>query len=164
MKRNMKKSRSPFSHAIRIVVLGAVLPVLLVCGASAKIDRDETGYVLLATNSGTGLLDNYYMEMGGGMSVSEPEAQTLITRPGTLKNLKALLTVPTGGSATRTFTLRKNGQNTPLSVTFSGATEVRGLDTTDKIPVIPYDLISIQITSTGTPPRSVGIASLELTY
>jgi hypothetical protein len=164
MKRNRKTLRFPFPHAMRIVVLGAVLPVLLVCGASAKIDRDETGYVLLATNSGTGLLDNYFMEMGGGMSITEPEAQTLITRPGILRNLKAILTVPTGTGATRTFMLRKNGQNTSLSITFTGTTEVRGLDTTDIIPVVPYDLIAIQVTSTGTPPRSVGIASLELTY
>jgi hypothetical protein len=164
MKRTMKKPRFSFSSAMRMILLSAVLPVLLVCGASAKINRDETGYVLLATNSGTGLLDNYYMEMGGGMSVSEPEAQTLITRPGTLKNLKAILTVPTGAGPTRTFTLRKNGQNTSLSITFTGATEVQGADTTDIIPVVPYDLIALQVTSTGTPPRSVGIASLELTY
>ncbi len=160
----MKKPRFSFPSVMRIILLSAVLPVLLVCVASAKIDRDETGYVLLATNSGTALLDNYYMEMGGGMSVTEPEAQTLITRPGTLKNLLTMLTVPTGDSGTRTFTLRKNGKNTALSVTFRSATEVRGEDTTDKIPVLPYDLISIQITSTGTPPMSVGIASLELTY
>jgi hypothetical protein len=149
---------------MRIKFLIAFLSVFIVCAASAKIDRDGSGYVLLATNSGTSLLSDWFLEVGGGMSKTEPEAQTVITRAGTLKNLFTTLTAPPGDGATRTFTVRKNGMNTPLVVTFRGATAMKGCDTADSVPVLPYDLISVQNTSTGSPAASVGVVSFELLY
>ena len=155
---------------MRIKLLIPFLSLFMVCGASAwptmraKIDRDGSGYVLLSTNSGTSLLDDWFLEVGGGMSKTEPEAQTVITRAGTLKNLFTTLTAPPGDGATRTFMVRKNGANTSLVVTFSGTTAIKGCDTTDSVPVLPYDLISVQNTSTGSPASSVGVVSFELLY
>ncbi len=150
---------------MRTVFPLALLVLLVFPIVKDKISHaSETGYLLLWTNSGSPLIDNYYLAVGGGMCISEPEAQTLLTRTGTLASLCIRLTAAPGDSATRTFVLRKNGMNTPLAVTFKGAKQLVALDTVDKIPVTRWDLVDIMATSSGTAASASCAASFELVY
>jgi hypothetical protein len=122
----------------------------------------ETGYELVTFNSGAPLIDNNFLAPGGSEGAEAPN-QIIATRNGKLVNLYVQLTVAPGAEATRTFTVRINGLNTPLKYTLNGSS-LKGCDTTDSVPISASDLISVQVTESGKPASAVGIASFELAY
>jgi hypothetical protein len=124
----------------------------------------ENGYELITVNSGAPLIDNDFLATGGGETTGETESQMVATRSGKLMNLFVQLAAPPGDTATRTFTVRKNSMNTPLSCTIKGGSFLKGCDTIHHVLIDASDLISIQVTSTGSPASSLGIASFELAY
>lgn len=88
---------------------------------------------------------------GGGMGLAAPiatEIQYAMPRPGALRNLR-LRTVAGTGSGTCTFSVRKNGVATGIGFTINN-TATTGTDTTNSVAVVRGDLVSFQVTKTGT--------------
>lgn len=71
----------------------------------------------------------------------------------TLKNLTAKLVTAPGGSASRTYRLRKNGANGNLTFAISGASTT-GSDTTNSDSIVEDDLINWSQTPASTPASS----------
>jgi hypothetical protein len=151
---------------MRFAVWIVALSVWFSISAFAQANRLNTpnGYELLTVSSGAPIIDNDFLAAGGGETTSEEQSQIIVTRTGKLVNLYTWLNVAPGDTSSRTFTVRKNGMSTLLSVTLKGAKDVRGSDTTHSIPVAPFDMIAIQVTSSGKPSDAMGIASFELAY
>ena len=72
-----------------------------------------------------------------------------MTSTSTLNSLYVVLGGAPGGTAT--YIVRKNGVNTSLTVTLSGAS-VSGSDIVDTVPVTINDLIALQLTTSGITP------------
>jgi len=84
---------------------------------------------------------------------SEADAQLAMPAAGTVQELHATLDqAPGGGSIT--FTLRKNGANTPVTCTISG-TATSYADSVNAVGFATGDLISVQMTETGLPAAKV---------
>jgi len=112
-------------------------------------------------NSGGSLANNRYLRYES-QDNTEFQSQLLMGVTGTISNLNVLLEAAPDGAATRTFTIRKNGVNTALTVTITGA-NTTGSDNTNTVSVIPFDLISLLHTRTGTPAAAGAIATVLLT-
>jgi len=85
----------------------------------------------------------------GNSSNNASYRRQLIPSSGTLKNLYIKLTTAPGGVATWTYTVRKNGVNTALTLTISGANTTGNV--VSDVAFIAGDEIDIVITPTGTP-------------
>ena len=84
-----------------------------------------------------------------------------MTRQGIIKNLNIIISAAPGGTATRIFTIRLNGANTTMSLTFTGSTSSM-FDIVTNITFAKGDLLSISHVSTGIPSTAVAIVSFEL--
>ncbi len=123
-----------------------------------------TGIILVAVNSGGNLLNNGFLIMGNQFSsANESETQIVATRSETLQNLFVHLTSSPDIGSSWTFTVRKNGSNTTLAVTITGASTT-GSDVADNVAISAFDLISIQVSASGAPSPAVGAASFEIAY
>lgn len=110
-------------------------------------------------NSGGNLATANFLRYSSQTS-TESNAQIVMTRNASIKNLFASITVPCG-TGSRTFTVRQNGVNTSISATISG-TGTSASDVVDSITINPFDLISVEHSSTGTPAAALGIVSIEI--
>lgn len=79
---------------------------------------------------------------------------------GTFQNWHLILTAAPGGTATRTYTLRKNGSNTALTITF-GSGDTDKSDTTHTVSFNAGDTIDFIQTVTGTPAAADMKSSIE---
>jgi len=113
-------------------------------------------------NSGGGLISNSFL-MYGSQTSFENRAQIAVTRAGTMSNLVVVLSTPPGISESRTFTLRKNGQPTLLSVQLVDST-ITGQDSNPlhNVSVSLYDLLSIQESDSGSAADAIGIVSVDI--
>lgn len=104
---------------------------------------------------------NYALLFGGTTNWSSVESfhKTPFAAAGTLSNLNIRVNSAPGGSAQYVFTIRKNGVDTGLTVTVSGA-NTSATDSTHSVAVAAGDLISISSTPTTTPtsPTTVAIS------
>lgn len=112
-------------------------------------------------NSGGSLANNRYIRYES-QNNTEFQSQILMGVTGTLRNLNIQLQSAPGVGATRTFTIRKNGINTTLNVSITGAATT-GSDNIDTVSVIPFDLISLLHTTTGSPASAGAIGTVLLT-
>jgi len=88
---------------------------------------------------------------GGDGQSTEAPAQTIISTPGTIKNLKIKLSVaPNGVGKKYDITLYKNGVASALTVSIEDAATT-GTDLSDQIAVVVGDTISIEVKPTNTP-------------
>lgn len=99
--------------------------------------------------------NNYYVGfMGIGSYAAENLRQQTIPHVCTLKTLRVTLTVaPTGVGKSRTFTVRKNGINTALTVTITNAA-VTGSDLVNSVAFAAGDLIGIRQIGANLPAAS----------
>ena len=79
---------------------------------------------------------------------------------GVLRNFLVVLSAAPAGGTSRTFTLRKNGADTALTVTISGSATTARLTGTD-VAVAVGDLLAVQHTSSGSPVAATPQWSLE---
>lgn len=95
---------------------------------------------------------NYACVNHGGRAflVAEALALQVISAPGAISGLRIRLDPAPGVGKSWTFKLRKNGADTALSVTVSGAATT-GVDLTNAITVAAGDTLSLASSSTGTP-------------
>lgn len=93
----------------------------------------------------------YNLVMGGcTWSSLEDECKQIVPTSGKLKNLYVKLTTAPGTGKSRTFTLRKNGEDTALTVTISdSATE--GNDTVHEITMAAGDIVSLKSSPSSSP-------------
>jgi hypothetical protein len=114
-------------------------------------------------NSGANLANNNFL-LYGNMTTTESFAQIVITKTSTVSNLVVKL-VGSGsinpGTGSRTFTIRKNGVNTALSVTITGAATT-GSDLVDTVSVAQFDLISIEQTQSAPQNPAGGTVSVQI--
>lgn len=80
---------------------------------------------------------------------SATEIKVPMVRPGTIRNMRVICIAGTGGG-NNTFTARKNGANTGLTVTFAN-TITSGTNIANTLPLVAGDLLSFQVTKTATP-------------
>jgi len=110
--------------------------------------------ILLSNAAGQPLVANsFYAPMATSFStLVEFNAQILFPTAGTLKKFYVRLVVAPGGATSRSFTIRKNGVDTGLVVTISGA-DINGNNTAagDAVDIDAGDRVSIQHTVTGAP-------------
>ena len=83
-------------------------------------------------------------------SLTESEMQIKARSDFILSKLTVRITNNTINSGTSTFTLRKNGVDTALSVSIAAGANGTFTDTTDSVTVGPDDLISYKFTISGT--------------
>ena len=92
----------------------------------------------------------FFAPGGMGLAVeSAIEIQWAAPRAGTIRNLRIRCTAGTGG-ATNTYTVRKNGVNTTLTVGILN-TATNGSNLANSFTVVAGDLISVQVTKSGVP-------------
>ena len=130
---------------------------------------------LLTWNSGVNLSNtpdtpNYLRNGSMVTEINENSTKSVMMKSGKISKLTVTL-VPSNGNGDvspspgiRSFIVRKNGQNTGLSVTLSG-NATSGQDDTHEINVHKYDTISLMHNASGNPGQNaLGIASAELRY
>lgn len=96
-----------------------------------------------------------------GIFSNEPNTAIEITIPCTVRDLAIALTAAPGGATSRTFTVRKNGADTALTITISGAS-TSGSNTSDAITFAVGDTISLKCTVSGSP-ANTGMSGFSLT-
>lgn len=130
------------------------------CMGPTGFTGPSTKYIFF--NSGGNLLTNNYIG-NGYQNVNEISCQTLITDNLTVRNMYTSLGTGPGTGSTRIFTVSKNGVATSLSVQISN-NNTTGTDFSDSVSVVPFDMISVINSSTGSAPNdTVGVITLSLT-
>ena len=126
-------------------------------------DAPTTADTLMYWNSGTVLPTGTTFLRYGSTTTTEPAAQIVIPADSLLNTMSVRLTVPPGGTASRTFTLRVNGANTPLTATISGNSNTAFVTLIVPVQLNQGDLVSLQqFSSTDTTPiASIGIVSVK---
>lgn len=98
-------------------------------------------------------LNDIYIRPGTTDVLSATEADTQLVLKDTyiIFNIGIRFTGSITGSITLTFTIRKNGANTPLSIVLNASSGGFGSLTTTSVKFLPGDLISAQLVSFGNP-------------
>lgn len=98
-----------------------------------------------------------------GSTASEHFVRTgwLCPRAGTLKNLICNAKGAPGDGESYIYTIRKNNADTELTVTISGASDVKGLDTTHTVTVAVGDRITLECVVSGGAAAQRHQASVE---
>ena len=105
------------------------------------------------------ILNNNNSYIGtNGISSTETCIQILIPKQGVIKNLCVYLKTPPGINSTRSFTLRKNNNNTALNVVLRN-NENTAVNLINGINVDQFDLISLYHTCAENPDQTIVIAS-----
>lgn len=112
------------------------------------IGATVTPVTIFFNSNGNGLSNNNYMGPGGP-SNNFNIAASQIGRTGTISNLW-MLGVTGGGVSDATGTVYINGVATALSASWPLSTARFGSNTTTTLNVLPFDLISVRVTSAGT--------------
>lgn len=131
-------------------------------GGPAQLSWISGGAFFFIANSNGNVVANDYFYDGAGQNAVEAQTEIIIPRAGHLRNLYVNLANAPGGATSRTFTVRQNGVNTALHVTFNGALGGTLSDNVDAIVVSAGDLISIQNTVGGAPAASGAIIGFEI--
>ena len=85
-----------------------------------------------------------------GNAAAANQASFVMPYPGTIRLGYFNVSVAPGGGLTTTFTVYKNGSATAITAGISGATATAAQDLVHTVPVLPGDLISVQVvTPTG---------------
>ncbi len=81
---------------------------------------------------------------------TEANIQFYVTRPGVIENLYIYVSVNDTGADGNTVTVRLNGSNQTLQVTYDTGETGSHVDTTNKFSVVVGDKISVQISNLGS--------------
>lgn len=100
---------------------------------------------------------------GGGKTATETEvyARILIARTGNLKNLNVMCDVAPGASQSFIYTVRINGVATAMTVTISGASQLRGTYTGAAVAVAVGDYVTVQVVASATAQTTNHSASVD---
>lgn len=97
---------------------------------------------------------------GSTASTTEIYTESLVSTPGTLRNLRVALTGPPGAGNSYSFTVRKNGADTGLTVTISDS-DTDGSDLSNSVTVVAGDRITLKMVPTSTPTAQQANYSLK---
>jgi hypothetical protein len=140
-----------------------------VISISAAVDNQSSTTGTVAQNLASGLVaavqnaNRFALPApGGGVgTATEVNANIMIGRAGTIRNLKAKADTTVGGGATVTCALRVNGVTSALGVTIAAAqTTVLQVDT-DTVAVAAGDLVTFMVScdNAGAPAANFQIAA-----
>lgn len=135
---------------------------------SASVDDQSSVAGAVSQNIASGLVasvqnaSRYAVGAQGGTGqATEANANLMIDRAGTLRNLSAKVDAAVGGGATLTITVRKNGAGTAQTLTLANADSTTLKVTTGAaISVVAGDLITFQVScdNAGAPAANVHAA------
>lgn len=131
-----------------------VMPVLAAAGSSTVLVNNATRYL--------GLANGY-----SGTAASATEANVSVKMPcaGTMSRLYVGLNVPITNAATWTFTVRKNGADTALTLTLSSADATgEKVDASNSVSFAAGDVISIASVPSGTPDTQTAPTQVSLRF
>lgn len=93
---------------------------------------------------------NYLQSADSAWNVTESENEAL-SQCMRLSNFYVNTGVPPGSNTSYTFTIRKNGADTPLSVQITGSPDFTGSNVTDFVEFDNFDKVTIKCTPTNSP-------------
>lgn len=110
------------------------------------------GLTVYSGPAGIALSGTAFFPIGGGSIANTTEAsvQATVRTATTFTNLGADLSVALGGGNSVAFTLRKNGGDTTLTCTISGASATACADVAHSVAVVSGDILDIQAVFGGT--------------
>lgn len=135
-----------------------------VSGGTAGWASDGPSEMIMGAASGSAATAARFLGPGLGLAAeSATEIQVPVTRSGTVRNMRLRCVVGVG-NANNTYTLRKNGVNTGLSVVIANNV-AQASDLVHSTTVVAGDLLSIQVTKAGVPtsPQTQIAVSFEIT-
>jgi len=117
--------------------------------------QDAVTSLILGSSFGYDLdpaLTEYFIPMGGpqDFSVTESDQVEVVPTGGTISDFYVQLTGAPGAGASYTFTLRRNGANTGVTVTIGGGA-TQGSDLVNSQAVVAGDRISVEKTAAVDP-------------
>ena len=122
----------------------------------------QAGSILPITEAG-GLgpgQTKYTWTWAGSTNEADLYTSMVLPRDATLRALRVEVNTPPGAGQSYTFTIRKNGVNTPLTVTIAGTATV-GADMLHEVPCAAGDRISLQEIASAGAAQTGPIASVE---
>jgi len=123
---------------------------LLLIALLSSMTRASTAVFVGRTDTSATANNYNYIQHGGSENTTMTNRQFVCAGAGTLKKLYAWSSVAPGDAKTWTVTVFKGADATALSVAITGAATTYGTDTED-VAFVAGDLLSIKITSSGTP-------------
>jgi hypothetical protein len=132
----------------------------------------NTGWILVGGgmlvfgigDAGTAATALYLLPGFSTATAGATEIQLVVTRPGTLRNLRVHITGAGTDNQTVTFTVRKNGADTAITCTKANDTSGDTSDLVNSTTVVAGDLVSISILKAAgvTAGQTNVLASVEL--
>ncbi len=120
------------------------------------------GHALIFVDAGALIADQtkYTAAWAGSTSESDVYTQIIAPRAGTLTNLRVKTQAAPGGGQSYTFTIRKNGVNTGLTVELTGAATT-GSDLVTQVAVAAGDILTLREVASGSAATTTVTASVE---
>ncbi len=103
----------------------------------------------------------YTAAWAGSTSEGDVYTQIIVPRAGTVKSLRVKSQVAPGSGQTHTFTVRKNGVDTGLSVVLSGSA-VSGADLVTEVAVAAGDIVTMKEVASASAATTTVTASVEV--
>lgn len=123
-------------------------------GAGLQNIHFSTGSTAV-TNTGANIGSGFTTTVGNWFNAS-----TLLTRSGTIRNMYVAQLNAPGGANSRLYTLMLNNSITALAVNIAG-TSTTGSDTTDAVSVSSGQLITVNMTATGSPLATTALICVD---
>jgi hypothetical protein len=132
-----------------IILWLAVLAIAITALVFALSANQKTSEFQLYYNSGANLINDSFLR-DGNATMCEQCTERLITNSGTVSNLSVKLYAPSAGGSSTVFTLRKNGIDTPMTVTILAGAQT-GCNDQSPVTVEPFDVLSLVVRFVGNP-------------
>ncbi len=126
-----------------------VLAIAITALVFALKGNNKTSEQLLNYNSGANLINDSYLR-DGNATMCEQCTERLMTNSGTVSNLSVKLYSAAADGSSTVFTLRKNGIDTPMTVTILAGAQT-GCNDQRTIKVEPFDVLSLVVRFIGNP-------------
>lgn len=122
-----------------------------------SLENISIGQIIPSGDTGnvTSNVDPSYAGISGSdWNATSTDLDGIIPTAGTIDSLYTLVTSVPGASRSRSVVLVKNGVDTALTATISGASQTSASDTTHSVSVVPGDLVYFRTDPSGTPTSS----------
>lgn len=137
---------------------------VLMSNGSGVMSWKQQPVAVFGGNSKGATTNNEFLSLYGNFefgSGAENDAEILIPRAGVIKNFRVYLTQTPNAATSKTFTVRKNGANTAVTVTIPNGSQTAS-DLTNTLTVAAGDRVCIKITHTGSPGTANAVYGLEM--
>lgn len=153
------------THIFRIAVLVFVLVLLITSFIQPKEVYALNNLIQVLIHSSNdaptaGATEYNYVD-SYGIAWNAAETNQIAGKNGTIRNMYVRMTVAPGAGQSYTFTLRKNGVDTALSVVVTGAATTSNYNNTSTVSIALGDDISIKCVATGAVAASIPYITMQ---